>query len=66
MAVLSAKARKALPPSKFAGPHGTYPVPDKAHAINAMARAKQQLNMGHLSDAEYARIVAKAKKVIGK
>ena len=46
MAKLTAAQRKALPksaflvPSKAPGP-GSYPVPDKAHAKNAMARAKQ-------------------------
>ena len=41
MARLTAKQRKALPASEFAGPNRTYPIPDKAHARNAKARAAQ-------------------------
>jgi hypothetical protein len=41
MAKLTAAARKKLPDSAFAGPNRTYPVPDKAHAANAKARAAQ-------------------------
>lgn len=41
MAKLTTKQRNALPDSKFAGPGRTYPIPDKAHAANAKARASQ-------------------------
>ena len=51
MAVLTTKARKKLPKSQFAlpgkgeGPQGkgsgSYPIPDKAHARNALARVAQ-------------------------
>ncbi len=41
MAKLTTRARNALPASKFAGPNRTYPIPDKAHAANAKARATQ-------------------------
>lgn len=46
MAVLSAKARKQLPKKDFAVPSkapgaGSYPIPDAAHARNAMARVSQ-------------------------
>jgi hypothetical protein len=32
-------ARKALADSQFAGPGRSYPIPDAAHARNALARA---------------------------
>jgi hypothetical protein len=41
MAVLTAAARKKIPASKFALPGGRYPVEDKAHARNALARVSQ-------------------------
>lgn len=41
MAKLSYKARKKLPTSTFAGPDRSYPINDKAHARNALARVSQ-------------------------
>ena len=41
MAVLTTAARKAIPASKFALPGGRYPIEDKAHARNALARVSQ-------------------------
>lgn len=46
MAVLSTSARKKLPKGDFAVPSkapgsGSYPVPDAAHARNALARVAQ-------------------------
>lgn len=64
MAELSTKARKKLPASRFAGPDRSYPVEDRAHAANAKARAKQQLDAGNLSQSQYDRIVAKANTVL--
>jgi len=64
MAKLSAHARSNLSGSQFAGPNKTYPVPDKAHAIDAKARATQQYNAGKLSKAAETKIDAKANKVI--
>ena len=66
MAKLTTKARKALPSSTFAGPGKSYPIPDKAHAANAKARATQQVNAGNLSPSAKATIDAKANKVLGK
>lgn len=40
-AVLTAKKRKALKSGTFCGPNESYPVPDKSHAVNALARVKQ-------------------------
>ncbi len=66
MAKLTAKARKAIPTSQFAGPDRSYPVPDKSHAANAKARATQQVEAGNLSPATAAKIKAKANKVLGR
>lgn len=42
MAVLTAKARKAIPKSDFAIPsERAYPINDKAHARNALSRVAQ-------------------------
>ena len=47
MAVLSTSERKSLPkksfalPSKREGGKGGYPIPDKSHARNALARVSQ-------------------------
>jgi hypothetical protein len=64
MPTLSAKARKDLPTAKFAGPDRSYPVPDKAHAANAKARATQAVDAGRMSAGAEARIDAKADKVL--
>lgn len=66
MATLTAAQRRRIPTSKFAGPNRSYPVEDRGHAANAKARAKQQLNRGNLSQAQYRRIVAKANRVLRK
>ena len=41
MAKLTAKARNALPKKAFALPGGRYPIEDKSHARNALARVSQ-------------------------
>ena len=64
MAKLTTKARKALPKSDFAGPARTYPVPDKAHAANAKARAAQAVKAGRMSKSTEAKIDSKANKVL--
>jgi hypothetical protein len=66
MARLTAAQRNRLKGSQFAGPKRSYPVNDRSHAANAKARAKQALNAGRISQATYARIVAKANRVLGK
>ena len=38
MAVLTAATRKRIPTSEFAGPDRSYPIHDRAHAINALSR----------------------------
>ena len=66
MAKLTAKKRKALPKSDFAGKDKSYPVNDKSHAANAKARATQMVKKGKLSPASKSKIDAKANKVLGK
>lgn len=66
MATLTTKARKAIPKSKFGLPgEKKYPMPDKAHAANAKARATQMVKKGKLSEASKEKIDAKANKVLG-
>lgn len=38
MTKLTAKARKAIPSKDFAGPDRSFPIEDKSHARNALAR----------------------------
>ena len=66
MAKLSAKQRKALPDSKFAGPDRSYPVDTHNRAANAKARASQAVNAGRMSKSTEAKIDAKADRVLGK
>jgi len=48
--MLKSKARNSLPASDFGEPgERNIPMPDRSHAGNAKARAKQQLNAGKLS-----------------
>jgi hypothetical protein len=65
MARLSAARRNKLPKSDFAGPGRSYPVPDRSHAINAKARARQQLNAGRLTRGQYKHIIEKANEALG-
>ena len=66
MAVLTTKARKHLAPSTFGLPgKKAYPMPDKAHAANAKARATQEVAKGKLSPEEAATIRHKANSVLG-
>lgn len=73
MADLSPKKREQLPAKDFGLPEkarskeakkesGNYPMPDKAHARNAKARAAQQRKAGDLTKAEQERIDRKADK----
>jgi len=75
MAELSSKKREKLASKDFGLPEkartpeqkresGNYPMPDKAHARNAKARASQQHEAGHLSDDELKRIERKADRIL--
>lgn len=67
MAVLKAKQRKKLKKSTFGLPgKRKYPMPDKAHAANAKARATQMVKKGKLSSSAAAKIRAKANRILGK
>ena len=67
MAVLKAKRRNALPASDFGMPgERKYPMPDRSHAGNAKARARQAVKKGRMSKATEAKIDAKANRVLGK
>ena len=62
---MKTKTRRKLKKSQFGLPgKRKYPMPDKAHAVNAKERAKQQRKRGKLSKSAYEKVVAKANKVI--
>ncbi len=70
MAKLSMRQRRNIPRSQFGVPSkapksGSYPMPDRSHAANAKARARQQLNKGNISQSTYNTIVAKANRKLG-
>jgi hypothetical protein len=61
MAKLTTKQRKALPSRDFAlEKQRKYPIQDRGHAIAAKSRAKQQLDKGNLSKAQYNEIIREA------
>lgn len=65
MAKLSSKERNKLPKSDFGLPgQEKYPMPDKAHAANAKARATQMENKGKLSEGSKSKIDAKANRIL--
>ena len=62
---LTRAQRDALPSRVFGLPkERKYPMPDVAHAIDAKARAKEELEDGNLSIREYRQIIRKADKLI--
>lgn len=67
MAKLTEKQRTNLPGSTFGIPgQRKYPMPDIPHAVNAKARATQQVKRGNLSKSAEAKIDKKANTVLGK
>lgn len=64
MSKLTAASRNTLPSNAFALPGRKYPVNDIAHAVNAKARATQQVKDGNLSASSAAKVKAKANKVL--
>lgn len=67
VAKLTTKARKKIPKKEFGLPgEKKYPMPDKAHAANAKARATQMEEKGKLSPAAKSKIDAKANKILKK
>ncbi len=66
MGKLNAAKRNKLSESTFGLPgERKYPIPDKAHAANAKARATQMVNKGKLSSSSKAQIDSKANKILG-
>jgi hypothetical protein len=65
MAKLTERQRDKLPDSAFGLPEErTYPMPDKAHARNAKARAAQQEERGTITAAEERKIDRKADRIL--
>ena len=55
---LTTVKRKGLKDSDFALPdERKYPIHDRAHAHNALARGKQMLDKGKLSKSDYDKVV---------
>ncbi len=66
MAKLTKTARGKIPGKEFGEPgKRAYPMPDKAHAANAKARAAQMVKEGKLSESEKKKIDAKADQKLG-
>lgn len=67
MAKLTTKQRNKLPLTSFGLPgKRAYPMPDKAHAANAKARASQAVQAGRMSKGTEAKIDAKANRKLGR
>ena len=67
MAKLTASKRNKLPKSKFGLPGSRkFPMPDKAHAANAKARATQMFKRGRLTEAARDHIRAMANRMLQK
>lgn len=65
MAKLTSAKRKGIPSSKFGLPGSRkYPMPDRAHAANAKARATQMVHKGKLSASSASKIRAKANRLL--
>lgn len=61
MARLTSRARAALPKSTFAGPHRSFPMPDKGHASAALQDLPKAKG---LSSSEKAHIRARADRML--
>ena len=62
---LTAAERRQIPPALFGLPgERKYPMPDSSHAKNAKGRARQQLDRGNLSTADYFKVVKKANTIL--
>jgi hypothetical protein len=67
MGLIDAAQRAHEPKSDFGLPGSRkYPMPDKAHAANAKARATQMVKAGTLSPSSAAKIKAKANRILSK
>lgn len=62
---LNTEERRRLSRAVFGLPdERKYPMPDRAHAINAKGRAKQELDAGNLTEEQYDKIVETANKML--
>jgi len=59
MARLTASQRRGLPSSTFAGPHRSFPIPDKGHARSALSLIR------HASPSARPKIKARAYAMLG-
>ncbi len=66
MSRLTAKDRKKLPAKTFAGPHRSFPIPDKSHAEAALRDIPIAEHKGHLTLKQAAKIRAAAYRKLGK
>ena len=67
MAELTTRKRNAMTKTQFGLPEERkYPMPDKAHARNAKARAAQQEEKGNLTQAEERKIDRKADRILNR
>lgn len=66
MAKLTAKDRKGMPKSDFAGPGKSFPVSDPTHARMAISGATRSERAGNISPATAAKVKAKARQKLGK
>jgi hypothetical protein len=67
MGDLSTERRNSLSKKQFGLPEERkYPMPDKAHARNAKARAAQQRKKGNLTESQEKKIDAKANRILSK
>lgn len=67
MARLTASARNAPPGTAFGLPgKRAFPMPDRAHAANAKARATQAVKAGQMSGSTASRIKAKANRILAR
>ena len=65
IAVLTTNNRNHLAKSTFGLPgRRAYPMPDRAHAANAKARASQMVKKGKLSSSQASEIYAKANRIL--
>ena len=64
MAKLTAKKRKKMPKSQFAGPGHSFPINDPTHARLAISGATRSMHAGNISAGEAAKIKAKARAKI--
>jgi hypothetical protein len=65
VAKLTAAKRKKIPKKKFGLPgERKYPMPDKAHAANAKARATQMFKKGRLSASGRDKVRAMANQML--